>query len=225
MGSATRLHLIVDQINANDVVLDVGCVQHSAGKESQTSWLHKRLREKAKSVLGLDFLRDEVEKLRDKGYNVVYGDAENLSLDSKFDAIVVGELIEHLGNPGRMLEGAVSHLKTNGRLILTTPNPWFAHRFFEAFTGDVMCNFEHTMWLDRRTLRQLLERYGLEIKELRLIPHEIGAYSLATMWKPLWRRRVSYWVSYLLYRLGFETLGAQSIFVVAAPRRELTSEP
>ena len=70
----------------------------------------------------MDYEADEIEKLKAAGYNVVSADATHFDLQQKFDAIVAGELIEHLSNPGLFLDCSSRHLQNNGLLILTTPN-------------------------------------------------------------------------------------------------------
>jgi 2-polyprenyl-3-methyl-5-hydroxy-6-metoxy-1,4-benzoquinol methylase len=77
-------------------VLDVGCVEHEASE----FWVHRRLTESARSVLRIDVLEKDVEELQRRGYNIICADAMNDWLAQTFDAIVVGEVIEHVVNPG-----------------------------------------------------------------------------------------------------------------------------
>ena len=50
------------------------------------------------------------------------GNAEEFSFSKKFDVIVSFQVIEHLYNPGLMLNQVKNHLKPNGLFIVTTPN-------------------------------------------------------------------------------------------------------
>ena len=46
-------------------VLDIGCIRHSAEfAVSDPNWLHKKISTAASRTLGVDYLPDEVEKLR-----------------------------------------------------------------------------------------------------------------------------------------------------------------
>ena len=58
-----------------------------------------------------------------KGPNKVRGDACRMPFrDASFDAVVAGELIEHLARPEQFLKEAHRVLAHGGRLIITTPN-------------------------------------------------------------------------------------------------------
>src|SRR5215217_1271530 len=68
-------------------VLDVGCVDHSAGTETNDRWMHKHLAQTAGSILGLDILEEDCAELRRRGYNMVAGDACKVSIGKEFDCI------------------------------------------------------------------------------------------------------------------------------------------
>ena len=94
-------YILIKSVCTGKDVLDVGCVDHVASEEmNRPLWLHKIIKSVAKSVTGVDFEREEVEKLRAKGYDVIYGDVETVDMGKTFDVVVAGELIEHLSNPG-----------------------------------------------------------------------------------------------------------------------------
>lgn len=208
--SLPRVDAILDEVATDATVLDVGCVQHSAEKEKNEQWLHGRLREHARDVIGIDYLKSEVETLREKGYDVHYADAQSFSLDRTFDTITAGEVIEHLPNPGSFLERAHEHLEPKGSLVLTTPNPWTFHRFRGALTGNVYANPEHTCWFDERTLTQLLERTGFTVEKVGYL--EPGTDGVISRNNPNLISLTALW-----YRLGFDLLGSTTLLVVATP--------
>lgn len=169
-GIATKDHKtkFVLSYVAGKRVLDLGCVQHNPDNVKSKYWLHKAILNNANYVLGLDLYKEGVHILRSQGYNIVVGDAENFQLDELFDVIVAGDIIEHLSNPGKMLEYARTHVRPGGLLLITTPNPWW-WRFIakSALLGSAQPNPEHTTWFCKDTLSQLLRRYGWHIKEIR----------------------------------------------------------
>ena len=82
----------------------------------------------------------------------------------KFDVVVIGDLIEHLSNPGSMLACVNKHLPSDGMLIISTPNPYTLDRSVRAlFTSKQPVNPEHTTLYTKETLSELLRRYGFVI--------------------------------------------------------------
>jgi 2-polyprenyl-3-methyl-5-hydroxy-6-metoxy-1,4-benzoquinol methylase len=117
-------------------------------------------------VLGCDIDDDGLEWMRGQGYEVVHLDAEALEADERFDSVVAGELIEHLENPGLFLAGCRRVLKPDGRLVLSTPNP-FAVLHAAIFLKDGRArpfHPEHTGWFCAQTLGQRLERAGFRVE-------------------------------------------------------------
>lgn len=151
-------------------VLHLGFIQHAHLYErliADDSWLHGSISEIAAHLVGIDYLKDDVDRIRDKyGYEVYSGDVMDLSkvpFDGEFDVIVCGELIEHIENPGLMLQGLKRFMHRDTILIITTPNPWSRHRMRLIRRGQgesEWLNDEHVSWFSFQTLKQLLERCG-----------------------------------------------------------------
>jgi len=161
MEKDERVPIILKYVKDKDV-LDVGCIDHTATQEKRENWLHNKIREKAKSVMGLDNNKKEVKKLQNR-YDLIYGDAQTIDLKCKFDCIVAGELIEHLENPGIFLKNMLRHLRSGGYMILTTPNPFYPKNFIKLLNNKSACeNSEHTCWFCDDTISQLLRRVGFD---------------------------------------------------------------
>jgi 2-polyprenyl-3-methyl-5-hydroxy-6-metoxy-1,4-benzoquinol methylase len=156
---------IIKQIVKNKNVLDIGCIDHNVKKEKEPLWLHKLIIENSKSCLGVDIDKNSINILKNKGYNMIYQDAEKLNLNQEFDVIVAGELIEHLRNPGLFLESCKKHLKKNGNLVITTPN-CFAFRYIIRIILFGFANPQktHTHWYEIKTLEKMLCSH-FDIKE------------------------------------------------------------
>lgn len=185
-----RYETILEQIPEKArTVLDVGCARHSSrkrGKGNLHAFLVDRLNEA--SVRGIDILPDEVAKMRAEGFNVEVANAQTFSFDDEFDAIIAGELIEHLPNPGAFIENAVSHLAPDGRLVLSTPNPDGFVFFRKALFGQTN-NPTHTCWIDPKNLRALCQAVqGARLVSVSYLPPTGGISSL--LWR-LERRRAA----------------------------------
>lgn len=152
-------------------VLDVGCTSHRIEIDSPY-WLHGCLRKKFPSVVGIDVSEENIKVLSAAGFSNLYAQsAETFSLSEKFDTIVAGELIEHLANPGLFLERSRQHLKADGKLVLTTPNPFSLGTSIYAFLKfpKTCHNPEHTCWFCLRTMNELASRSGFTVVHSELI--------------------------------------------------------
>jgi len=128
-------------------VLDLGCVDHDSRLERNDLWLHKHIKNVANNLIGVDYLREEVENLKKKGYNIIFANVENFDLNKKFDIIVAGELIEHLENPGKFLDSVKKHMHKDSILIITTPNCFSIRRMIGViFFGKLKENREHVAY-------------------------------------------------------------------------------
>jgi len=174
MGEIFRKDEII-KICRNKNVLHLGFIQHSylyneliqSGK-----WLHEKINKVSKKLVGFDFLKEEIKIIKKKyNYECYYADVtklEYVDYDEKFDVIICGELIEHLDNPGLMLNGIKRFMHRDSLLIITTPNPWSKKRLSLIRKGipeSEWLNKEHICWFSYQTLKQLLERYNyVEVK-------------------------------------------------------------
>ncbi len=157
---------ILELADGNDV-LDCGCVGDVADTLDEARRAsHEHVARRARYCLGIDLWREEIDKRKAMGYNVVHGNVETMSLGRQFDVIVASDLIEHLANPGLFLERCRDHLRDGGLLCLVTPNAHSLNTSAKALLGaQVAVNPEHTCWYDPTTLRQLLRRHGFRPKE------------------------------------------------------------
>jgi len=96
---------------------------------------------------------------------VMVGDAIDLSyMDERFDTVVAGQVIEHLDDPIRFLSGCYHILNPGGRLVLSTPNPyyppvvWLERLMIRRF----FYNQDHNYLFLPRFLVRLMERQGFQ---------------------------------------------------------------
>jgi 2-polyprenyl-3-methyl-5-hydroxy-6-metoxy-1,4-benzoquinol methylase len=154
-------------------ILHLGCVGFTdcepAEKVRQArNSLHQRLSESG-DCTGVDLDAASIRQLQERGVfkNVLVGDVEDLgklpaTLD-KFDVVVAGDIIEHLSNPGRMLDGIKPWLRPDGVLIITTPNSMGLPAFLRYVFGQFREGLQHVLCFNPITLAQLLERHGFTL--------------------------------------------------------------
>ena len=158
----------IKQLAANKRVLDVGVVDHTIGHQHSADWLHGAIASVAASVVGVDVLPEAVQALQKEGYNVRLWDVTQKPLDEQFELIVVGEVIEHLGCPGLLFESARKMLVAGGRILLTTPNPYYIARVRDGLLrGLNLDSVDHVTLLFPFGIAELSERAGLRLDRWR----------------------------------------------------------
>lgn len=152
-------------------VLDLGCVCHDETFYNREDWLHARIKGVAETLLGVDYLQADVEKLQQKGFNVVCADVtREIPVNDEFDVIIAGDLIEHLVNFEAFFGNVTRLLKPGGKVLVSTPNPFFSGEFhYVCFKRAYLINPEHTCWIDPLAMYQLVSRFGYEIDQAHFI--------------------------------------------------------
>jgi len=171
--NSERIEAILEAVSGTDI-LNLGCVNHSIAltEGEKERWLQLQLSERfpKANVLGVDIDQENVARMRAQGMNVEVGDAQQLNYHEKFDTIILGEIVEHLANPGACLEGCRRALKPGGRIILSTPNIFCVmHMLMYLKNSDHAFNTEHVAWFCPQTLRTMVERCGLRIESFQFV--------------------------------------------------------
>src|SRR5690554_5159165 len=158
--SVDKFDYIVDYCK-NKHVLDVGCIGQDKTIESDT-WLHGRIKKVASKLIGADIIESEITRLKQLGFNIMK--PEELSeANEKFDLIIMGDVIEHVNDPGQFLAFYAQFLKDNGEMIICTPNSFGIRYILQVFFyGKPSTNEEHTMAFDPYVMLELFQRIGLK---------------------------------------------------------------
>lgn len=188
-GGMKKVDFIVSRVRGLDV-LDVGVVQHTLEAAALENWVHRHVAGAAKSYVGIDMA--DPTPLREQGFDVRQADAQNFDLGRTFDVVVAGDIIEHLHDVAGFFESVSRHLRPGGRLIITTPNPWFLVRVLQASRGQVYENPEHTAWYSLGTLEELIQRFGFRVVHAEYGSSEGFLYRLPIL--PDILRHTSVWI-------------------------------
>lgn len=158
-----RLDVIAEVATGRRVV-DVGCVDHFAASADAETWLHRHVAGLASECVGVDIEADGVEAMRAAGYDVVLHDitrgAGPLADLPRFDAVVAGELIEHLDSPRLIFDFARDVLKPGGHLVITTPNPYSWRRVRAGQRAMTWENVDHVTYVPPTGVVEMAERAG-----------------------------------------------------------------
>jgi 2-polyprenyl-3-methyl-5-hydroxy-6-metoxy-1,4-benzoquinol methylase len=164
-GGHARLLAMTLADGARDV-LDVGC---------SSGYLAAPLAAAGARVVGVELDPDAAEAARAYCADVLVGDLEAMELPlepASFDAIVCGDLVEHLRDPERALARLRPLLRPGGRLVLSTPNVanWAMRLSLLGgrwrYTERGILDRTHTHLFTRRTLVETVEAAGFRVLEL-----------------------------------------------------------
>lgn len=119
--------------------------------------LHQAIAGVAAHLIGVDIQAPQITDC-----NVWYADLdarpEGLPL-REYDLIVAGEILEHLGNPGNLLQ-TLRRLFPSTVLILSVPNAFSQVAMQWVQRGYENVNVQHCAWYSWKTLTELVTRCG-----------------------------------------------------------------
>ncbi len=199
-------------------VLNIGCVNHTLEAMELPNWQHGNLAKVAKSILGLDYEREAVEILIEKGYSVRIADAQDFDFRDEypkgFDVIVASEIIEHLNNPGNFLESARKHLSDDGILVLTTPHAYGVAFFIEILVfGEEKVNEDHTMTFSRKNLTHLLKRKQLDVVDFFWLTQDTSQNHVHKTTAMKFLAKIFFWIQLLFIHGLNRGFSKEMIFV------------
>jgi len=129
-----RIEKMIDAVKnfvpREKLVLDIGCAQAT---------ISILLAERGYKVIASDINPESLQYAR---LRMEFGDctfialnAEKLPFKTKFDTIILGEFLEHVAYPDRILQYYREFLNENGIIIVTTPNGFAPHNWrFQSYT-------------------------------------------------------------------------------------------
>lgn len=112
----------------------------------------------------IDYGKNELKQ------NLVCGDYLEAKIESGQSDIFMWDVIEHLPNPEAFIEKAAKELKSGGRIYITTGDiERFVPRFQKA-KWRMIHPPSHLQYFSKKTLSQLLENKGFEVKKVSYPP-------------------------------------------------------
>jgi SAM-dependent methyltransferase len=164
-----RMEIIAPLVRGRKT-LDLGVVDSRRNRQGTAERLEKlpgllfrRICEVNPDTVGVDIDEAGVDILRQQGFHTRTADVTTMDLGERYEAIVAGEIIEHLANPGLFLGNMVRHLTPGGTLVVTTPNPFHFGQVWKIWRyGRPRVHEEHTCWFDPITLCHLCRESQLD---------------------------------------------------------------
>lgn len=167
----------IEELGRVNKILDVGCGKGEVGYILLTKKI-------SKYVYGVDVDEDALKEARKKGLLTFKVDLNSEKLpfpEEFFDIIISLDVIEHIINIDNMMSEIRRVLKTNGILIISTPNVQFIYHIIRLilgygprtsfgdakYYGSELYDHGHVHYFTIKDLRNILERYNFEILSIR----------------------------------------------------------
>ncbi|PLX17589.1 MAG: class I SAM-dependent methyltransferase [Candidatus Muiribacterium halophilum] len=150
-----RIRHIERFIEADDVVLDIGC-----GKDAQ---FLRSISGSIRSGVGLDYKANEY---RSENLNIIRTSLDKgLHLkDNSFNKVFMLAVLEHIQDPQKLLKEVHRLLKTDGDLIMTVPSNLAKHVLeFLSYRLNLVSRAEimdHKKYYNRQSLKRLSKKTG-----------------------------------------------------------------
>jgi SAM-dependent methyltransferase len=189
-------------------------------------WLHAHLDQSAKELVGLDVDEAGVRRAGSQGWEAYAVDCtdraavEALDLEPA-DVVIAGEVIEHVPNPGSLLDALHPLVAPGGRLVVTTPNAAGWLNPMASLGGYEVNHPDHLVMFTCTTLTALLDHEGWGVAEVATFCPEVkgltgGGWKLRVL---ALGARLAVWIQRTAART-VAPFAADGLIVVARSREE-----
>jgi hypothetical protein len=170
-----RIRLLVD-LSRGKRILHLGCLDHLPlidAKIQKGQWLHKELTDASTRCLGVDINREAMDYVRSQ-YGVdniierdITGPVIPEIVNSKWDYVILGELLEHVDNPVSYLtEIREKYKSVVDKIIITVPNVLTKRSMRAARRSSEIINSDHRYWFSPYTIGKVMLQAGIELDEI-----------------------------------------------------------
>lgn len=151
---AKRLELIEGYVKKG-AFLDIGC--------SIGTFLEVAKAGGWDSMLGIEPNPNSALVCKEKGLSVInnFFGSDLAGTLQKFDAVYIGDVIEHLADPKEILQNIYRILKPNGIVMIVTPN-------FDSLAARLLQikPFEHILYFTKTSMMHLIEMTDFKIEKI-----------------------------------------------------------
>ncbi len=168
-GCLVRDEAIVEYCKGKRV-LHVGCTDYPFFKSSLEKGylLHDKVSQVTNQVIGIDIASEDVAAMIDNGYDARVIDAQTMSSydwDELFEIVLLADVIEHISNPGLVINEARKLLSPHGKVIVTAPNAFGIVRYLKSFFQYEQVHHDHIAYYSSGVLETLATHTGLRVEE------------------------------------------------------------
>ena len=157
---------ILNLVEKNKKVLDIGCA---------SGYLASFLKEKGCIVEGVDTDSESIKEAMNycKAYVL---DISKEDIKGEYDVIILGDILEHLEYPDKILSKLKENLNKDGYIVISLPNIVNIYPrlkiLFGHFDYEEIGIFDktHLKFFTRKSLRELISNTGYKIEKLEYTP-------------------------------------------------------
>lgn len=156
-------------------LLDVGC---------GNGYLLKRMSEMGWQVAGTEVDAEALKVARSRGLTVYHGELSDQNFpDNSFDAVHLGNVIEHVYDPLALIQECRRILKPAGKLVILTPNSisW-GHKHFKADWRGLEPP-RHLQIFNPPSIKLVLEAAGFPAGQIKVITRVTEVLYISNMLK------------------------------------------
>jgi len=167
--SHIRHELIQMVEGSGNKILDIGC------GEGQTGWVLKESG-KAREVVGIELNEDAAKRAEGRLDKVIIGDVEKIIFSFQpeyFDYIILGDVVEHLIDPWRMIKQLSQFLTREGFLIVSIPNIGYWRVLKDLILFDKweyqeegILDKAHLRFFTKRSMIGMMNKAGFELESI-----------------------------------------------------------
>ena len=183
-----RISKIVDICKGKNVI-HIGCCDHLPLIDTRIKegmWLQKVLDDNCESVLGIDINSDAIEYVNSRklsrqpvvNANAISDDFNDIVGDcSKYDYVVLGEIVEHVDNPVNFLISLKQNMYRagfKGKYIISVPNALRMVIDRNVYLGIEGINSDHRYWFSPYTIAKVVYQAGMLPQELFFVSFAKG---------------------------------------------------
>ena len=194
-------------------ILDVGC---AAG----TFLLHW---DKHHHLFGVELNKKNAQIAQNKGITIHQNFIENVQFDQQFDVVTCYNILEHIPNPGPVLEKLTQILKKEGILAIEVPTiecKLYKKLNKKGIHWHMFNPPSHLSYYSRNFLDEFMSRHGIHLQDRYFIANGLfGIYSKRSPQNPA-LKEASY---YSLNQYYFGNKERESLSVSATVKRKIKS--
>jgi glycosyltransferase involved in cell wall biosynthesis len=143
-----------------------------------TGYLSAEMMRRGASVTGIERDGGMAEIARAHCREMHVGDIEKMDLSDfgRYDAIILGDVLEHLRDPRALLEKIIHHLKPDGKILISLPNVaniWVRLNLLLGkfnYTRVGILDETHLRFFTLKTSHDLARESGLDVVSTRATP-------------------------------------------------------